>query len=193
MTTVTPAVPATTQPSDSLKETPRTACPLGETVLRADEILAPNTWQRDPSKLFSRVSDHYLVDEDGFVAELVKLLCWLVFLWFFHLLATVWTHLAGLAQQSLRPEPFLWLVLVALRWPQESARTAPHGLSDQIQARSNPQAKSPKCCKRGQSNMLSRRVRPCGEQALFLFVFLYSGQTRTRLFRRGLSRPRPWR
>ncbi|WP_404983722.1 bifunctional proline dehydrogenase/L-glutamate gamma-semialdehyde dehydrogenase PutA [Cobetia marina] len=74
MTTVTPAVPATTQPSDSLKETPRTACPLGETVLRADEILAPNTWQRDPSKLFSRVSDHYLVDEDGFVAELVKLL-----------------------------------------------------------------------------------------------------------------------
>ncbi|WP_156961915.1 bifunctional proline dehydrogenase/L-glutamate gamma-semialdehyde dehydrogenase PutA [Cobetia amphilecti] len=37
-------------------------------------MLAASTWQQTPEALFSRVSDHYLVDESAYVSELVGLL-----------------------------------------------------------------------------------------------------------------------
>ena len=47
---------------------------LSASILRANDMLAPATWQQAPDTLFARVSDHYLVDEDAYVAELVALL-----------------------------------------------------------------------------------------------------------------------
>ncbi|KGA01414.1 pyrroline-5-carboxylate dehydrogenase [Cobetia amphilecti] len=43
-------------------------------MLRSDQMLAASTWQQTPEALFSRVSDHYLVDESAYVSELVGLL-----------------------------------------------------------------------------------------------------------------------
>ena len=47
---------------------------LKSNILRSDQMLAASTWQQSPEALFTRVSDHYLVDESAYVSELVKLL-----------------------------------------------------------------------------------------------------------------------
>lgn len=47
---------------------------LKDNILRSDQMLAASTWQQSPEALFSRVSDHYLVDESAYVSELVGLL-----------------------------------------------------------------------------------------------------------------------
>src|SRR5690554_7965429 len=43
-------------------------------MLEANNMLDAATWQQDLDTLFSRVSEHYVVDEEAFVAELVKVL-----------------------------------------------------------------------------------------------------------------------
>ncbi|APE29915.1 bifunctional proline dehydrogenase/L-glutamate gamma-semialdehyde dehydrogenase [Halomonas aestuarii] len=43
-------------------------------MLNANTMLAGETWQQELDTLFARISDHYVVDEDAFVRELVDLL-----------------------------------------------------------------------------------------------------------------------
>lgn len=43
-------------------------------MLNANTMLSGETWQQDLDTLFARISDHYAVDEDAFVGELVDLL-----------------------------------------------------------------------------------------------------------------------
>ncbi|CAM4146396.1 bifunctional proline dehydrogenase/L-glutamate gamma-semialdehyde dehydrogenase PutA [Vreelandella rituensis] len=43
-------------------------------MLNAKKLRDPATWQTDLDTLMARVSDHYLVDEDTYVGELIKLL-----------------------------------------------------------------------------------------------------------------------
>ncbi|GGX95349.1 bifunctional protein PutA [Litchfieldella qijiaojingensis] len=43
-------------------------------MLNANNMLDSTTWKQDLETLFTRISDHYIVDEDAFVAEQVKLL-----------------------------------------------------------------------------------------------------------------------
>ncbi|MGO1626722.1 MAG: bifunctional proline dehydrogenase/L-glutamate gamma-semialdehyde dehydrogenase, partial [Halomonadaceae bacterium] len=43
-------------------------------MLKAKTLRDPATWQTDPETLMARLSDHYIVDEDRFVRELIKLL-----------------------------------------------------------------------------------------------------------------------
>jgi RHH-type transcriptional regulator, proline utilization regulon repressor / proline dehydrogenase / delta 1-pyrroline-5-carboxylate dehydrogenase len=43
-------------------------------MLDAKTMLDAATWQQDLDSLFTRISDHYVVDEDTFVAELIKAL-----------------------------------------------------------------------------------------------------------------------
>ncbi|HSH57882.1 MAG TPA: bifunctional proline dehydrogenase/L-glutamate gamma-semialdehyde dehydrogenase, partial [Halomonas sp.] len=43
-------------------------------MLDATTMLDAATWRQDLDTLFARVSDHYVVDEDAFVSELIKVL-----------------------------------------------------------------------------------------------------------------------
>ncbi len=43
-------------------------------MLDANNMLAAATWQQDLDTLFARISEHYISDEDAFVAELIKVL-----------------------------------------------------------------------------------------------------------------------
>ncbi|MCE3026271.1 MULTISPECIES: bifunctional proline dehydrogenase/L-glutamate gamma-semialdehyde dehydrogenase PutA [unclassified Salinicola] len=43
-------------------------------MLKADQMLKPETWQTSLDELFARISEHYIVAEDTYVAELVTLL-----------------------------------------------------------------------------------------------------------------------
>ena len=43
-------------------------------MLNANDMLAGETWQQELDTLFARISDHYVVDEEAFVRELVDLL-----------------------------------------------------------------------------------------------------------------------
>ncbi|QEL10737.1 bifunctional proline dehydrogenase/L-glutamate gamma-semialdehyde dehydrogenase PutA [Kushneria phosphatilytica] len=43
-------------------------------MLKAEQILDPNTWQQDLATQFKRISDHYIVSEDDWVRELAALL-----------------------------------------------------------------------------------------------------------------------
>ncbi len=43
-------------------------------MLKADQMLKPETWQTSLDELFARISEHYIVAEDAYVAELVTLL-----------------------------------------------------------------------------------------------------------------------
>ncbi|MDN3520084.1 bifunctional proline dehydrogenase/L-glutamate gamma-semialdehyde dehydrogenase PutA [Halomonas ramblicola] len=43
-------------------------------MLDADNMLAAATWQQDLDTLFARISEHYVSDEDAFVAELIEVL-----------------------------------------------------------------------------------------------------------------------
>ncbi len=43
-------------------------------MLNAKKMRDPATWQTDLDTLMQRVSEHYIVDEDAYVSELIKLL-----------------------------------------------------------------------------------------------------------------------
>ncbi|MEQ5820871.1 bifunctional proline dehydrogenase/L-glutamate gamma-semialdehyde dehydrogenase PutA [Halomonas sp. SCS19] len=43
-------------------------------MLNANNMLDNSTWQQDLDTLFARISDHYVVEEDAFVSELIKLI-----------------------------------------------------------------------------------------------------------------------
>ena len=43
-------------------------------MLNAKTMLDANTWQQDPEALLKQLSEHYIVDEDAYVSELVSLL-----------------------------------------------------------------------------------------------------------------------
>ncbi|WP_110647394.1 bifunctional proline dehydrogenase/L-glutamate gamma-semialdehyde dehydrogenase PutA [Salinicola peritrichatus] len=43
-------------------------------MLKADQMLEPTTWQTSLASLFERVSEHYIVEEDAYVGELISLL-----------------------------------------------------------------------------------------------------------------------
>ena len=43
-------------------------------MLNAKKLRDPATWQTDLDTLLTRVSDHYVVDEEAYVNELIKLL-----------------------------------------------------------------------------------------------------------------------
>ncbi|MCL4531899.1 MAG: hypothetical protein M1582_01690, partial [Actinobacteria bacterium] len=41
-------------------------------MLDSNKMLDNATWQQDLDTLFARISDHYVVDEEAFVAELIN-------------------------------------------------------------------------------------------------------------------------
>lgn len=48
--------------------------PNSNDMLSANDMLDASTWKQDLDRLFTRISDHYVVDENAFVSELVKVL-----------------------------------------------------------------------------------------------------------------------
>lgn len=43
-------------------------------MLNANHMLTRDSWRQEPNTLFARISEHYIVDENVFVDELVKVL-----------------------------------------------------------------------------------------------------------------------